>query len=257
MAEIPGAHKTDSQKSWAFGDRKLRDVRSKRKLRSPARLRDRPAGFTAFSAFGPCASNPEAAMVALLFATSHGLSECSLHPTTGRASIPTLPPGCQPMPAAFRPPMATAISTAPSTSASARSSSARSRCSSSPPAPPPIRCRWPPTTNPAAFPSAHRESHIIEDECGAPEYFQRRLAPACDRRCAGQDRPAQSRTGRRPFRARNRPLGTADGRLDHPVDRGRHRLRARRHLGDFGDRQAVLAAAAYGRRPLCQRAGRT
>jgi hypothetical protein len=35
MAEIPAAHKTDSQKSWAFGDRKLRNAWSKRKLRSP------------------------------------------------------------------------------------------------------------------------------------------------------------------------------------------------------------------------------
>jgi len=34
MAEIPGTHKTDSQKSWTFGDRKLRDAQSKRKLRS-------------------------------------------------------------------------------------------------------------------------------------------------------------------------------------------------------------------------------
>jgi hypothetical protein len=35
MAEILKPHKTDSQKSWAFRDRKLRDAQSKRKLRSP------------------------------------------------------------------------------------------------------------------------------------------------------------------------------------------------------------------------------
>jgi hypothetical protein len=35
MTEIPNAYKTDSQKTWAFRDRKLREVEEKRKLQSP------------------------------------------------------------------------------------------------------------------------------------------------------------------------------------------------------------------------------
>jgi hypothetical protein len=36
MTEIPDAYKTDSQKTWTFRDRKLREVEEKRKLQSPA-----------------------------------------------------------------------------------------------------------------------------------------------------------------------------------------------------------------------------
>ncbi|MFC3325332.1 hypothetical protein [Mesorhizobium cantuariense] len=36
MTEIPDAHKTDSQKTWAFRDRKCREVEEKRKLQSLA-----------------------------------------------------------------------------------------------------------------------------------------------------------------------------------------------------------------------------
>jgi hypothetical protein len=36
MTEIPDAHKTDSQKTWTFRDRKLREGEEKRKLQSLA-----------------------------------------------------------------------------------------------------------------------------------------------------------------------------------------------------------------------------
>ena len=56
MAEIPDAHKTDSQKTWAFRDIKLREVERKRKLQSPIPALSASAGFNGFPASGPCDS---------------------------------------------------------------------------------------------------------------------------------------------------------------------------------------------------------
>jgi hypothetical protein len=52
MTEILDAHKTDSQKSWPIRDRKLREVKKKRKLKSPTSAQ---AGSLASLVFQPLA----------------------------------------------------------------------------------------------------------------------------------------------------------------------------------------------------------
>ena len=145
----------------------------------------------------------------------------------------------------------------PCRTSSTRSSSARSRSSSWPPARPPIRSRPGLGKPPGGIAFCHREAHVIEDECGAPEYFTggARLCPVDG--AAGADRSRRARTGHRRASSRDfvhagQPMAvtitqaTEVGTVYAP---GRDR-------GDLGDREAARPAAAHGRRALCQCAGR-
>ena len=80
---------------------------------------------------------------------------------------------------------------------------------------------------PGGISFCHREAHIIEDECGAPEYLHRRLAAAARRRRrSAASTPTALDAAIARFAADNRPCRPADGHLDHPGDRGRHGLLA-------------------------------
>ena len=110
-------------------------------------------------------------------------------------------------------------------------------------------------SKPGGVAFCHREAHAIEDECGAPEYFTggTRLCPVDG--ALGRIDPANLEAAIAHYPAEVLALRPPRCRIDHAVDRNRHRLRPRRDRGDFGDLPQGGSAAAYGRRTFRQCAG--
>ena len=136
--------------------------------------------------------------------------------------------------------------------ASRRSSNARSRSSSSPPAPPPMRSRSPRRCRPTGSCVCHREAHVIDDECGAPEFFMHGAKLAG---LPGRRRQADGR-GRRRLSdepAQGRQADAAEGALDLAGDRVRHGLRPRRDRGPRRGLPRARPVLPHGRRALRQR----
>ena len=92
---------------------------------------------------------------------------------------------------------------------------------------------------PGGLSFCHRESHVMEDECGAPEYFMggSRLCPVDGALGRIEPENLERAIGRFvPEFVHCRPAG---GGLDHAGHRSRHGLQPGRHRRDLEDRQAA------------------
>ena len=216
-----------------FATENCADAQSKRKLRSPAHLRDQPAGFTAFrSPWHLARQASKSAMVALDFSQpAMDFHECSLHPTTGRAPIPRSPPACRPMPAAL--PTAYGDGDLDQNGRAALHRDLRTRgrgllrrhrhgrqLAVAGRVQPPRRHLLLPSRSACASRTNAARRNIFT---GGSRLHRRRR-----RRWARSIRRSLSATISR-FPPDDRPWRTADGGHDHPGDRSRHRLQPGRN----------------------------